>query len=134
LNGGIDGIDEALGWFDLRLIDRIDSIRRRVVLQVEIKLTEKTSLLALQARPVPDVAPTPAGDEFLHRSRELRRALLQRAVDVSVADDLAASFEAGLEDLAVGLAGFEGGWRHCCEMRQGLDGLRVWGSGTVGVG
>src|SRR4029077_2049136 len=54
---------------------------------------DKAPLAALEARPGPHVAPRRSRDELLEARRELRRAR-QRAVDVRVAEHLAAHAEA----------------------------------------
>lgn len=60
--------------------------RRDGAMIPETPLTQKTALLLVQTRPPPNAAPDPLGDEFLSRPCE-RAGLLQRAVDVLVAED-----------------------------------------------
>ena len=63
-------------------------------------LTQKTTLLPVQTRPPPDVAPGPFGDQLLSWSRE-GAGVLQCAVDVLVAEDSPAHFKPLFEKLEV---------------------------------
>lgn len=63
-------------------------------------LTQKAALLAIQARPLPDGAPGPLGDELLSRPRK-RRCVLHSIVDVLMAEDSPANLEPLFEEAAV---------------------------------
>lgn len=65
-------------------------------------LTQKAPLLAIQARPLPDGAPGPLGDELLSRPRE-GGCVPHGIVDVLVAEDSPANLQPLFEELAVQL-------------------------------
>lgn len=68
-------------------------------------LTQKTALLPIQTRPPPDGAPGPLGDELLSRPRE-GAGVLQRAIDILVAEDGSAHLQPLFEELVVQLVDF----------------------------
>ena len=68
-------------------------------------LTQKTALLPVQTWSPPDVAPSPLGDELLSRPRE-RAGVLQRAVDVLVAEDGPTHLQPLFEELVVQVVDF----------------------------
>lgn len=80
-------------------------------------LTQKAALLAIQARPLPNGAPGPLGDQLLSWPRK-GGGVLHSIVDILAAEDRPANLQPLFEELAVQLSKLWVCGGHCSENGQ----------------